>query len=159
MKSERSFLKKNRLYNIAMPFWILWLIPQAFLITIPINLIVDSIVLYATLKFLNIEEPFKIYRSRILSVFSIGYLSDIVGSIYMIAWMLLLKKTDINFYISPFKSPLSFLIVLSAIAISGILIYMLNYKILKKTIKKDARTIAIIIAIFTAPYFFLLPPL
>ncbi len=157
IKSEKSSSKEYKLYNIMLPFWLLWLYPQAFVITMPINFIMDSIVLYASLRFLRAEEPFKYYKKTIFTVFSIGYIADFVGALYLIAWLVISDK--LGFVFSPFDGIPSILITLSGIAISGVLIYFLNKKLFEKKKIEDAKTIAIILAIFTSPYFFLLPPL
>ncbi|WP_036729423.1 hypothetical protein [Peptoniphilus mikwangii] len=170
--------KEIKLYNLILPIWILIAFPVVWIYTIPANFIVDSIVFLFTLKFLNIENKKEIYKKSIMKIVIFGFLSDIIAGIALLFSLMGLTAISRNskilqglfknkpfidyfefaFY-NPTKNLPSFLLVFAAIVIAGILIYIFNSKYsftktdLTKILKKK---IALSLAIFTAPYFFLL---
>ena len=149
---------KNKLYNVYFPIWLLILIPAVWLITVPVNFIIDSIVLFVTVKLMNIEE--NVYKKSIIKVFLFGFVSDLVGSLLLLLTQFI--PNDIVGAISwnPFSNVYALLYVLFSIVISGICIYFLDYKIAFKKLNitlKEKRKIALVIAVITAPYFFLYP--
>ena len=77
-------MKNLKLYNVFFPVWLLILIPFTWVIAIPVNFIVDSLVIFISLKFLKIEEAFQKYKKVIFKVFIFGFLSDFIGSVFLI---------------------------------------------------------------------------
>lgn len=76
-------MKKNiKFYNVLFPLWMLLMFPQTWLIVIPGNFVVDSLVLLVSMYLLKIQEKVKFYKSNILKIFGFGILSDIIGSLY-----------------------------------------------------------------------------
>ena len=77
--------KKNdtKLYNVLFPFWMLLLFPQVWLIVLPGNFIIDSLVLIMSMLVLKISEKKQFYKRHILKIYGFGMLSDIIGSAYM----------------------------------------------------------------------------
>ena len=73
-----------KLYNVLFPFWMLMLFPQLWLIILPGNFIIDSLVLLISLKMFKICESKRWYKTYILKIFAFGILSDIIGSAYML---------------------------------------------------------------------------
>ncbi len=64
---------KKKLYNIFFPIWILWLIPTTWLIVIPLNFILDFLVLFVSMKLIKIENPFVNSKKSIFRVFISGF--------------------------------------------------------------------------------------
>ena len=54
--------KNNKLYNIIFPVWMLWLFPIVWLIVIPGNFIIDSLVLLANMYVLKISNKKEFYK-------------------------------------------------------------------------------------------------
>jgi len=60
--------------------------------------------------------------------------------------------------LNPFQHPVALLIVYAAVALAGWLIYLFNRRLFRQYIAEaPARKIATLLALCTAPYFFLLP--
>ena len=141
--------KGTRLYNVLFPFWFLMLIPSLWLIVLPGNFIIDSIVLLISMAVLKIENKKEWYKKYIFKIFAFGMLSDIIGSAYMLLMMLV-------FQIGVMGD--EFYITVPALIISAAMIFIFNYFItFKKVDKKMRLKMSLIFAIATAPYLFLVP--
>ena len=143
--------KKNniKLYNVLFPFWMLLLFPQVWLIVLPGNFIIDSLVLIISMLVLKISEKKQFYKQHILKIFGFGMLSDIIGSAYMflLMWAFEVGSMGDELYLT-----------LPALFISAVLIFVSNYFVtFKKTDKELRLKLSVIFAIVTAPYTFLVP--
>ncbi|MBR5264115.1 MAG: hypothetical protein IKV50_05400, partial [Clostridia bacterium] len=107
-------MKKNRdvtLYNVLFPLWMILLFPQMWLVVLPGNFLVDSLVLLITMAALKIPSQKRWYKQCILKIFGIGILSDLVGAGYM---LLMLIVFDVG------SSGSELLLSLPALVISGV---------------------------------------
>ena len=141
--------KEVKLYNVLFPFWMLLLFPQLWLIVIPGNFIIDSIVLIVSMFLFKISDKKDFYKKNILKIFSFGMVSDIIGSAYMLIMMIGLQigRMGDELYLT-----------LPALIISASCIFILNYFITFRNLSKGMRfKLALIFAIITAPYTFLVP--
>ena len=142
-------MKTTKLYNVLFPFWMLLLFPQLWLIVLPGNFIIDSLVLLASLYILKIADKKQWYKQHIVKIFAFGMLSDIIGAAYMLFLMIVFDVGQMGDELY---------LTLPALAISAILIFVFNYYITFKKAEKDLRfKLAITFAIVTAPYTFLVP--
>ena len=149
MSSKKTGIK---LYNVIFPVWMLLLLPAAWLIVLPGNFIIDSIVLLISMVMLKIEEKKECYKEHIWKIYGFGLLSDIIGSAYML-FMEFVFKGHIGGTLGD-ELPLT----LPALVISAVLIFVFNYYITFKDIdKKLSFKLALIFAVVTAPYTFLIP--
>lgn len=142
-------MKTTKLYNVLFPFWMLLLFPQLWLIVLPGNFIIDSLVLLTSLYILKIADKKQWYKQHIVKIFAFGMLSDIVGAAYMLFLMIVFEvgRMGDELYLT-----------LPALVISGVLIFVFNYCITFKEAEKGVRLkLAITFAIVTAPYTFLVP--
>ncbi|MBQ9940073.1 MAG: hypothetical protein IJO74_00830 [Clostridia bacterium] len=141
--------KDVKLYNVLFPFWMLLLFPQVWLIVLPENFIIDSLVLIISMLALKIPRKKQFYKHHILKIYGFGILSDIIGSAYMflLMWAFEVGSMGDELYLT-----------LPALFISAVLIFILNYFVtLKKTDKILRFKLSLIFAIITAPYTFLIP--
>ena len=140
--------KETRLYNLIFPVFMLILFPATWLIAIPANFLIDSIVLLLCMYFLKIEDKKDFYRKTILWVVVFGFLSDILGSIYMTA----------NLVLEIIDNPDSPLVTIPGVLIAGLLIFVFNYFFTFRNYDKNIRfKVALTLAIATAPYTFFVP--
>lgn len=143
MKNQKKF------YNVLFPFWFLLLLPQLWLIVIPGNFLIDSLVLLISLKFLKCAEKKQFYKKHILKIFLFGMLSDLIGSAFL--------------FITTFVFELGIMgdelyLTIPAVLIAGVMIFVFNYYVTFKALEKNERfKLALIFAIVTAPYTFLIP--
>lgn len=165
-----SIKRDIRLYNVAFPVWMLWLVPQVFLICAVANLIIDGAVVLISSKVLKFFDIIKKNIKCIFLVWIFGFLADFAGTIFLFGisqlFYLLNDFTKLGGAIAwgisynPFGHPLAFFITFAAIVLSGYLIFLLNYYITFKKLdisQKQKKTLALILALATAPYLFLLP--
>ena len=141
--------KDIKLYNVLFPFWMLLLFPQMWLIVLPGNFIIDSLVLILSMVALKVFGKKQFYKRHILKIYGFGMLSDLIGAAYM---FLLIWAFEVgNMGDEPY-------LTVPALMISAILIFVFNYFItFKKVDKKTRFTLSLIFAIVTAPYTFLVP--
>ena len=143
--------KKNslKLYNVLFPVWFLLLLPQLWLIILPGNFLIDSLVLIISMYALKLTEKKAFYKQHILKIFLFGMLSDIIGAAYLflMAFVFELGIMGDELYLTG-----------PALLISAAMIFVFNYYV---TFKKDEPTLrfkfSLIFAIVTAPYTFLIP--
>lgn len=138
-----------KLYNVLFPVWFLILLPQLWLIILPGNFIIDSLVLVVSMYALKVAEKKQWYKQHILKVFLFGMLSDIIGTAYLflMAFVFELGIMGDELYLTG-----------PALLFSAAMIFVFNYFI---TFKKDDQALrlrfSLIFAIATAPYTFLIP--
>ncbi|MGN1047435.1 MAG: hypothetical protein ACI4QZ_02395 [Eubacteriales bacterium] len=148
-KIRRKAKKEIKLYNVLFPFWALLLFPQAWLIVLLGNFIIDSLVFLLIISVLKIEDKKQWYKKYILKIYGFGLLADIQGATYM---FLMISA----FHIGNMGDELY--LTVPALIISAALIFVFNYFItFKKIDRKTKRISALILAVVTAPYTFLIP--
>lgn len=143
-------MKKDvTLYNVLFPLWMLLLFPVLWLIVLPGNFIIDSLVLIVSMFLMKMPEKKDFYKKNILKIFGFGLLADLVGSVYMLIMMLgfELGRMGDEWYLT-----------VPALLIASGLIFVFNYFITFKSCEKKTRfELAFIFAVVTAPYTFLVP--
>ena len=138
-------MKKNeiRLYNAMFPIWFLFLFPALWLVIIPANFIIDTLVLCLTLKCMKHPSPKAVWKKKILPVWVFGFAADMVGA-------------GVNLVFFPGTT----LIAIPGVIVAGVLIYLLNKLI---TFRKTDLTVpqvnrvCLMLALWTAPYTMLIP--
>ena len=145
MKNEKKDLK---LYNVIFPVWMLILFPAVWLIVLPGNFIIDSLVLVASTFALKLSNKRSFYLKHIFKIFLFGLISDAVGSGFMLLTLSLeWSVTADELYFT-----------LPAVIISAGVIFALNYFFTFKMMETKKRSkLALTFAIATAPYTFLIP--
>lgn len=160
--------KEVRLYNVFFPIWLLIIIPITWVVLLPLNFIVDSIVLFIALKFIIKNDDIKnSYKKSILKVWILGFLADIIGAATLLVSQLGFSKLDNQFIDkleevnwNAFDNPYAFIYMLISIIISGVAIFAFNYFLSFNKInleKMEKVKISITLAILTAPYTFFIP--
>ena len=141
--------KEIRLYNVLFPLWMLLLFPQMWLIVLPGNFLIDSLVFLISMKVLGIQNKKAQYKKNILKIFCIGLLSDMAGAAFLLVMMM-------GFELGRMGDELY--LTIPAMLISAVLIFVLNYFVTFKSYEKKARwKLSLTFAIVTAPYTFLIP--
>ena len=142
-------MKKNvTLYNVIFPFWMLYLFPVMWLVIIPSNFLIDSLVLIISMFALKIADKKQFYKKHILKIFAFGMLSDIIGAAFMFltVWLEISTMADEWYLLVP------------AIILSASAIFLFNYFFTFKKEDKNIRLkLSLIFAIITAPYTFFIP--
>lgn len=141
--------KDIKLYNVLFPLWMLLLFPQAWLIVLPGNFIIDSAVLLISMMILKIADKKQWYKKYILKIYGFGMLSDIIGSAYMLFMIMVFEVGN---------GGDELYLTIPALVISAALIFGLNYYVTFRKIDKKLRfKLSLIFAVVTAPYTFLVP--
>lgn len=143
-------MKKDiKVYNVLFPLWMLLMFPVTWIVVLPGNFIIDSAVLLLSLKILKQTEKKMFYKKTILKVFLFGLLADIIGSAFMLFLMMVFEvgRLGDELYMT-----------VPALIISAVCIFIFDYFIsFKNADKKTRLKLALIFAIVTAPYTFLVP--
>ena len=158
-------MKKNRIYNLLLPIWLLWLVPQIWLILLPGNLIVDCLVLFLTLLALKHTQKGAVLKKLWWKIWLLGFAADAVGVLWMILglftgeWSPWMDRNLSSMLHDPFASPLAFLWTLAGVALAGVCIYFFDRRAMKSCTLLTAREkhiAALTLAVVTAPWLFLI---
>lgn len=143
-------MKKDvKLYNVLFPLWMLLLFPQLWLIVLPGNFIIDSLVLIVSMFVMKMPDKKEFYKKNIFKIYGFGLLADVIGSVYMLIMMLgfVLGRMGDEWYLT-----------VPAILISAAIIFVMNYFItFRNCDTKERFKLALVFALVTAPYTFLVP--
>ena len=140
---------KTKLYNVLFPVWMLMMFPVMWLIILPGNFIIDSLVLLITMKILNYADKKLFYKKHILKIFLFGMLADLIGALFIYLMMYVFEIGNMcdELYLT-----------IPGLLIAGLMIFIFNYFItFKKLDKKERLRLSLIFAIITAPYTYLIP--
>ena len=141
--------KQMKLYNVLFPFWMLMMMPLLWLVVLPGNFIIDSLVLLLSMAILKISDRKQFYKKHIFKIFAFGMLSDLIGAAYMLVLMVGFEVGNMG------DEPY---LTVPALIISAIMIFVFNYFVTFRKIEKPLRIkLSLIFAIVTAPYTFLVP--
>ena len=141
--------KQTKLYNVLFPVWMLMLFPQMWLIVLPGNFLIDSLVLVIAMYILKMAEKRAFYKQNILKIFLFGLLSDFIGAAYLfvMAFCFEVGRMGDEWYLT-----------VPGILISAVCIFLLNYFVtFGKTDNATRLRLSIVFAVVTAPYTFLIP--
>lgn len=157
-------MKNNKMYSIVFPIWSLLIYPIVWIAILPINVVIDTIVLLIGFKYLKINNAFEKYKKVIINVWLFGILSVIIGSLVLLIPFgnagSVYSKISSGIIWSPYENVAYILSIVLAILISMILIYIFNYRVSFKKVgleRKKAKKLALLLAIFTAPWMLLCP--
>lgn len=141
--------KSNKLYNLIFPVWLLRVFPLMWLIIIPGNFIIDSLVLIISMYILKIDSKKQFYKKHIFKVYLFGMLSDLIGVAYMFLLMFVFQTVNRGDEL---------ILTIPGVLVSASLIFIFNYFIsFRKIDKKERIKLSLIYAIITAPYTFMIP--
>lgn len=154
------------LYNILFPIWMLvWIPSPLWLLLIPLNFIIDYLVLYKSLPADVQRKPF--CNSHAWKICAAGFAADFIGSLFLFAAFMItsshkpdsLQVISHGLGLNPFENAAAFLIVVVAILLAAYCIYRFDRYILKRAglPEGQSKTSALWLAVVTAPYLFLLP--
>lgn len=157
-------MKNNKLYSVMFPIWFLLIYPLTWVIILPVNLLIDMIVLMAGFKYYKVSNAYDTFKKVLLKVWLFGLLANIIASV-----VLFLPIGGTNSLYNSFKSGIvwdpyanvvSIILLVITVILAMLLIYTFNYKISFKKVgldKKKAKMLAATMAIFTAPWILLFP--
>ena len=169
-------MKKDiKLYNILFPIWLLWLFPSFWIIIVPINLTIEVLVQYFSYKKLGVKDIKGNINASFLRVFLLGIVSDALASLFLFLLVMtnslipttgslriFAEKVYTGLMMNPFTNITSLLLIIIAIAISTLVSYKLFIRYAFDKANLDDEEIKYMsrkLAIFSAPYFMLIPTL
>jgi len=172
----------TRLCSVVLPVWMLFFMPSVWLIALPINLVINSVVLLITLATLAENrgeagyKPWGDWLRAIVPVWIFGFISDLVAAGFLLFWGMgpTLLMGDLTTFgawwgpnvaepitENPFGSIFSVLFVLLSIGLGGLLKYFLNKNMSLRLTKSldvpEIKRAALALAVITAPWTMLLP--
>ena len=150
--------KDVRLYNVIFPIWFMYLmLTPLWLLLLPINFAVDSLVIYCSASKQNIDNRKELWSKSIASVWGFGFLSDFLGAAVTFILSLVLEAMPVVILPAFTRATL---ISIPGLILAGILIYLLNLKFSFKGSGLESRQIrklCLHLALWTAPYTMLIP--
>ncbi|MBR6208825.1 MAG: hypothetical protein IKQ69_07480 [Oscillospiraceae bacterium] len=151
--------KDLRLYNVMFPVWmILWFPSWLWLLLIPANYLVDTLVLRWSLK--GFADRGAFCKRHAWKICLAGFLSDFAGALLLFG-VYAVSENPLSYAIAyaPFSHGLALLITVLSVALSGGCIYLLDEWLLKRAglEQRLARHSALSLAVLTAPYLYFFP--
>ena len=157
MKKDNSI----RLYNVMFPIWFFFFLPIVWLLILPVNFGVDSLVLMLSARKQQVEDRKALWKKHILPVWGIGFLSDLIGAgLVFLIYLAVAESPLVDTFMNPVLFPGTTIISIPGVILAGFMIYFLNKKLTFRKSTLDAAVIHKIclhLAIFTAPYTMLIP--
>ena len=159
-------MKNVKLYNVGwFPIWLLFLWPEFWFISLPVNFIIDSIVLVIAFAVFKVEKRKDTYLKSIKHVWGYGFVADFIGAIVMMIVSFGLyggKETEIGLALmmNPAQNKIALLWTMLAIIIAAVFIYRFDSKYAFNNTnmsEKQKKKVSLMMAIFTAPYTMLIP--
>ena len=157
MKQNRSI----RLYNVMFPIWFFFFLPPIWLVMLPVNFGVDTLVLMLSARRQQVEDRKALWKKHILPIWGIGFLSDLIGAgLVFLIYLVVAESPLVDTWMNPVFFPGTTIISIPGVVLAGVMIYILNKKL---TFRKSTLDPAVIhklclhLAIFTAPYTMLIP--
>ena len=166
--------KPLKLYNVIFPIWILmfWPSPPVILLTLLGNLAIDCLVMFLALQALKHPARGAVLRRCWWKVWLFGFLSDVIGALWLAAglfgaWALDADGTAgwvsdfaMAMTVNPFLHPLALVWTAVGVAIAGACIYFFDKRAMKGCpllTPRERHVTALLLAILTAPWLFLVP--
>lgn len=150
------------MYNIGFHPIMLYIFPTLWIYSLPINFLVDSIVLLIGFKVFGKEKVWFNWKKSILLSWIFGYVADVAAAFLLLFFEYIagsVFRTDI--FTDKFAGGIVPIFAkLISVVVAGILIYILNEKVALRRTELDDKTrkkVALLMAIATAPYLFFLP--
>lgn len=144
--------------HVILPVFMFYFSPPLLGIAAATNLFIDAVILLAVLRFFNVKIKNRL--NLLMALWGFGMAADIFGALLL----MLVGKSGGRFslnlidYYFIYASPVSVMLFCLVILISSTLIYWLDLALLKKRLSMNqAKRIALVFAVFTAPYVFLIP--
>ena len=134
--------KEERLYNVILPVWLLWIFPSIWPFILGGNLLIDGLVLFGILTALKLAD-----RGCLMK-------TDAVGAVFLL-YVVSQFPEAMYPYTTRGINPSGFFITLFAVVLSGVCIYFFDHAALKKAEALTAvqrRKTALAMAIITAPW-------
>lgn len=144
------------------------LLPWSWFVILPVNLLIDSLVLLLIFRFTGITGARKLYLSSVIRTWIFGTLSSLVGFLFMLLAFPIHRAAEGDFMSqvceaitqNPFSNIAGLIWVLLAIAVSALCSYFLGLKFTfshKHFPEQHRKITALAVALITAPYTFLVP--
>ena len=165
--------REIKLYNVMFPIWLLFVIPQTWLVILPGNLLIDCAVLFLTLAVLKRRDKRRLMAPLWWRFWWQGFAADAIGTGWMFLGEMLFEHLMLGlgsrpgqpgYYVSlfdPLDSPLSAAWALAGVAIAAVCICYLDLWALRghaaALTERERKRVALSMAVFTAPWTFLLP--
>ena len=157
MKQDRSI----RLYNVMFPIWFFFFLPPIWLVMLPVNFGVDTLVLMLSARHQQVEDQKALWKKHILPVWGIGFLSDLIGAgLVFLIYLVVAESPLVDTWMNPVLFPGTTIISIPGVVLAGVMIYILNKKLTFRKSTLDAAVIhklCLHLAVFTAPYTMLIP--
>ena len=157
MKQDRSI----RLYNVMFPIWFFFFLPPIWLVMLPVNFGVDTLVLMLSARRQQVEDRKALWKKHILPVWGIGFLGDLIGAgLVFLIYLVVAESPLVDTWMNPVLFPGTTIISIPGVVLAGVMIYILNRKLTFRKSTLDAAVIhklCLHLAVFTAPYTMLIP--
>ncbi|MEA4823630.1 MAG: hypothetical protein VB111_05885 [Clostridiaceae bacterium] len=148
-----------------LPIWFIVAAPIMWLIVLPVNFIIDSVVLWLASKVFSVGDFKSFYKKTILKVWLVGFAAQLIGSLFLFMsqgyfgeWWYEYITTPVA--LNPLDNLYSLLFTLLGVCVSGGAAYFFNRKFSFKNLPltdKVLRSVGLTLALMTLPMMYFLP--
>ncbi|MBE5958929.1 MAG: hypothetical protein E7254_08745 [Lachnospiraceae bacterium] len=160
--------KTVKLYNAFFPFWMFFLFPVTWLIAIPANFLIDSLVLVIGMYVIKVSNKKQVYRKSIVKVVIFGFLSDFIGMglMFLLDWLcsfsddVMFEDISHALVFNPFENPVALIYTIGCLIVIGFFIYWFDKKVAFRKVdisELEKKKLALTMAVFTTPYIIIVP--
>ena len=151
--------KEERLYNLILPVWMLWLFPAAWPIILGGNLLVDGLVLLGALTVLKLADRRRLMKTLLPRIYFLGFAADAVGVLFLFLIASAVPQASYPIFSGTNGQirPVALFATLAGVLTAAVCIYWFDRAALKKEEALTAdqrRKIALALAVLTAPWTF-----
>jgi len=160
-----------KVYNVIFPIWLIIFLPPVIIVTLIGNFLIDSLVVVACFHAFRLASPSMdlktFYKKSIVKVWLFGFLADFIGAALLLltglAGEAVLQLSDDllgGIFYDPYSHPAALVILFACTLLSGFFIFLFNYRLTFRKLIEDQKTrfkVALVLAITTMPWTFLLP--
>ena len=147
------------------PFWFMIAVPSMWLILLPLDFIVCTVVLFLSSKLFSVGGFKDFYKKTILKALAVNLTSQIIGSLFLFLsqgnfgeWWYEFITTPVA--LNPLDNVYALVFTVAGIAVAGIASYFFHRKITLAKLdlsEKLLRSTALTLAVLTLPTMYLLP--
>lgn len=148
-------MRDIKIFNVVFPLWFMMFVPPFIFIPLVSNFIIDSIVIYLTLRSNHFVLSRKKFWRLVFFAWIFGFIADLIG-----AGLLLLFSVYFN--IDSYRiwtDPITVFLYLFSVIVTGVMIGGFNLWLCKKcNIPMEVSCkVGLTMGIITAPWLFLIP--
>ncbi|MDR0405066.1 MAG: hypothetical protein LBH37_04745 [Oscillospiraceae bacterium] len=146
------------MFTLAAPEFLL--IPPIWLVLLPVTFVLDSVVLFISLKMVNSPDVMGSYKKVILAIWKNSFIADLLGALVgfavncVFSWLSSSQNGQELALYSRNEQVMPYMVLIAAL-VASLLVYILDRRVLRASLDLEEsfnrKRIALMLALFTSP--------